>query len=323
MEPFLISLMIAATPVLLAGLGELVAERSGVLNLGVEGMMLMGAVAAFGTAFTTGSTPLAILAGAGAGACMALIFSVVSLSLLANQAATGLALTIFGIGASGLIGQGFVGEALTPLPKLAVPGLGDSTMLGRILLGHDAMVYAALAAVGAVAWMLTRTRIGLTLRAVGDNHDSAHALGISVIRVRYLATVFGGAMAGLGGAYLSLAYTPLWGENMTAGRGWIALALVVFATWRPGRLLAGAWLFAAIDILRFYAGSVDSWICTRASALCSGTATSHFLTALPSQFLSMAPYLATIIALVIISRNLALTKANTPACLGRSFRAAR
>lgn len=319
MEAFLISMIIAATPVLLAGLGELVAERSGVLNLGVEGMMLMGAVAAFATAWTLGSTPVAIVAGAAAGAGMAFIFAVLSLSLMANQAATGLALTIFGIGASGLIGQGFVGEALTPLAKLSLPWLSDSTALGRILLGHDAMVYLAFAAAGAIAWFLTRTRAGLQLRAVGDNPDSAHALGLRVIRTRYLATMFGGAMAGLGGAYLSLAYTPMWGENMTAGRGWIALALVVFATWKPGRLVAGACLFAAIDIMQFYAGSVDAAVCGAAPGVCSEAGA--FMTRLPAQFLSMLPYVATIVALVLISRNVALTRANAPASIGKPFRA--
>jgi simple sugar transport system permease protein len=303
MENFLISMMIAATPLLLAATGELVTERSGVLNLGVEGMMLMGAVVAFATASSTGSATLGIVAGAGAGLAMATMFSLLSLSLLANQAATGLALTIFGIGASGLIGQGFVGIPLEPLAKLSVPGITESTALGRILLGHDAMVYLALALVAAVAWFLYRTRSGLALRAVGDNHDSSHALGYNVIGIRYLATMFGGACAGLGGAYLSLAYTPMWAENMTAGRGWIALALVVFATWRPGRLVAGAYLFAAVTQLQFY-GQDWGW-------------------PIPSQFLAMAPYLATIVALVIISRDVNLTKANAPACIGRPFRAER
>jgi len=303
MENFLISMIIAATPLLLAAIGELVTERSGVLNLGVEGMMLMGAVVAFATANTTGSSTLAIAAGAGAGLVMALIFAVIALSLLANQAATGLALTIFGIGASGLIGQGFVGVALEPLGKLAIPGLSDSTMLGRILLGHDAMVYLALALSGAVAWFLSRSRAGLALRAVGDNHVSGHALGYNVIGIRYAATLFGGACAGLGGAYLSLAYTPMWAENMTAGRGWIALALVVFATWRPVRVVAGAYLFAAVTQLQFY-GQDWGW-------------------PIPSQFLAMAPYVATILALVIISRDVNLTKANAPACIGRPFRAER
>jgi simple sugar transport system permease protein len=303
MEPFLASVLIAATPFLFAALGELVTERSGVLNLGVEGMMLMGAVTAFAVAFTTGSTVGAAVAGAAAGAGMAAIFVVVSLYLMANQAATGLALTIFGVGASGLIGQGFVGQPIPGPPKLHLPGLTETTAAGRILLGQDAMVYLGLAAVPLVARFLARSRAGLILRAVGDNHDSAHALGFDVIGVRALATLFGGAMAGLGGAYLSLAYTPMWGENMTAGRGWIALALVVFATWRPWRLLAGAYLFAAVTQLQFYGQGWGLGV--------------------PAQALAMAPYLATIVALVIISRDRALTLANAPACIGRPFRPAR
>lgn len=302
MEAFLASVIIAATPFLFAGMGELVAERSGVLNLGVEGMMLMGAVVAFATSYATGSTPLAILAGAAAGTALALVFAVISLTLLANQPATGLALTIFGIGASGLIGQGFVGQPLEPLARLSLPIFSDAA-IGRVLLNHDALVYLALANAAAVAWFLARARAGLALRAVGDNHDSGHALGLPVIAIRYAAVLYGGAMAGLGGAYLSLAYTPMWGENMTAGRGWIALALVVFATWRPWRLVAGAYLFATVTQLQFYG---QDW----------GLA-------VPSQFLAMAPYLATIVALVIISRDVALTKANAPACIGRPFRAQR
>ncbi|MEL7469619.1 MAG: ABC transporter permease [Pseudomonadota bacterium] len=303
MEPFLISMMIAATPFLFAGMGELVAERSGVLNLGVEGMMLMGAVAAFAVSWSTGNSMLAIMTGAIAGGLMALIFCVIALSLLANQAATGLALTIFGVGASGLIGQNFVGEALEPLQKLTIPVMSDSTMLGRVLFAHDGMVYLALVMAAAVAWFLSLSRAGLELRAVGDSHTSAHALGLPVIRIRYAATIFGGAMAGLGGAYLSLAYTPLWGENMTNGRGWIALALVVFATWRPWRLVAGAYLFATVTQLQFY-GQNWGW-------------------PIPAQFLAMAPYLATVVALVIISRDISLTKANAPACIGQPFRAER
>ncbi len=323
MENFIISMVIAATPLLLAAIGELVTERSGVLNLGIEGMMLMGAVIAFAVANSTGSSALAIVAGAGAGAAMALIFSVIALSLMANQAATGLALTIFGIGASGLIGQGFVGIALEPLSKLSIPYLSDSTALGRILLGHDVMVYLALALAAGVTWFLYRTRAGLALRAVGDNHDSGHALGYNVVAIRYMATLFGGACAGLGGAYLSVVDTPMWGENMTAGRGWIALALVVFATWRPWRLVAGAYLFAAVSILPFYAQAVDTSLCIRAPLLCFGGLEDKLLTLLPSQFLAMAPYVATILALVIISRDVNLTKANAPACIGRPFRAER
>ena len=234
---------------------------------------------------------------------MALLFAVFALSLLANQPAVGLALTIFGIGASGLIGQPFIGEPLQPIPSLAIPWLSESTAVGRLLFSQDGLVYLAIALAAGTAWFLTRTRAGLALRAVGDNPDASHALGYRVIRIRYLATMFGGALAGLGGAYLSLAYTPLWTENMTAGRGWISLALVVFATWRPGRLVAGAFLFAAVTQLQFYGAEWNL--------------------ALPAQFLAMAPYVFTVLALVIISRDVRLTKANAPASIGRPFRAER
>lgn len=303
MENLIASVIIAATPFIFAATGELVVERSGVLNLGLEGMMVMGAVSAFAVCWTTGSPFLGILAGAGAGACMALLFGVFALSLLANQPAVGLALTIFGIGASGLIGQPFVGQTVPVLPSLDIPWLSESTAFGRLVFGQDPLVYLALALTAATAWFLYRTRAGLALRAVGDNPDAGHALGYPVIRIRYLATLFGGALAGLGGAYLSLAYTPLWTENMSAGRGWISLALVVFATWRPGRLLAGAYLFAAVTQLQFYG---PDWGIP-----------------VPAQFLAMAPYVFTVLALVIISRDVRLTKANAPAAIGRPFRAER
>ena len=234
-----VSIIAAATPLLFAALGELVTEKSGVLNLGVEGMMLLGAVASFVTAIATGSFVLAIIVGALAGALMSLVFAVLTLSLLANQVATGLALTIFGVGLSALLGQSYVGTPLEALPKLAIPGLSEMPLVGPIVFGHDFLVYLSIAMVFAVSWFLYRTRWGLVVRAVGESHDAAHAIGYQVIAIRYAAVMFGGAMAGLGGAYLSLAYTPMWIENMAAGRGWIALALVVFATWRPGRVLLG------------------------------------------------------------------------------------
>ena len=298
MEAFLISVLIAATPLLLAATGELVAERAGVLNLGVEGMMLIGAVAAFATAYTTGSGLLAVLAGAGAGMAMAGLFAALALYAMANQMATGLALTIFGIGASGLIGQGFVGETVSALPRL---DLGDS-LAGRVL-GQDALVYLALVLCLGVWAVLGHTRFGLMLRAVGDNAHSAHAIGLAVRPIRVVAVLFGGICAGLGGAYLSLAYTPMWGEEMTAGRGWIALALVVFATWRPGRVLLGAWFFAAVTQLQFYGQDLGLTV--------------------PSQFLAMAPYGATIVALVLISSNAAMTRRHAPAAIGQPFRAHR
>jgi len=294
-----LSVVGAATPLLLAATGELVAERSGVLNLGVEGMMLVGAVAAFAAASTTGSDTLGILAGAAAGAAMALVFAVLALSLLANQVATGLAITIFGVGLSALAGSGFVGIALEPLPGLAVPGLSDLPVVGRLLFGQDVLVYLSLAMVGAVAYFLGRTRLGLILRAVGDSHDAAHAIGYPVVAIRYAATAFGGLMSGLAGAYMSLAYTPMWAENMTAGRGWIALALVVFATWRPWRLLAGAYLFGGITILQLHAQGAGI--------------------AVPSQVMSMLPYLATIAVLVVISRDRAKIRSSAPASIGKAF----
>jgi simple sugar transport system permease protein len=296
----LITVISAATPLLLAALGELVVEKSGVLNLGIEGMMLAGAVTAFAAAITTGSGGLGIVAGALAGALLALIFAVLTMSLLANQVATGLALTIFGIGLSALLGSGFVGTPAERLPRLEIAGLSDLPVLGPLLFHHDFLIYFALFMTGAVAWFLRRTRAGMIVRAIGESHDAAHSIGYPVIRIRYLAIVFGGVMSGLGGAFLSLSYTPMWVEEMTAGRGWIALALVVFAAWRPWRLLLGAYLFGGVTILQLYAQG-------------SG------LFDLPAQFLSMLPYLATIAVLTIISAGPWKGWLNAPACLGRPF----
>ena len=297
-----LTVMTAATPLLLAATGELVTEKSGVLNLGVEGMMLVGAIAGFATAITTGSSTLGIVAGVAAGAGMALIFAVLTLTFLANQVATGLALTIFGTGLSALIGSGYVGIAVKPLPRLHLPVLSDLPLVGPILFGQDVLIYASFLLLAAVAYFLYRTHAGLVLRSIGDSHEAAHAIGYRVIGVRYLATLFGGAMSGLGGAYMSLAYSPSWSEGMTAGRGWIALALVVFATWRPARLLAGAYLFGGINILQLY---IQAWGWE-----------------IPSQFLTMLPYLATVLVLVLISRDLTRIRLNAPACLGKPFYAA-
>lgn len=298
-EAFILTVITAATPLMLAAIGELVVERAGVLNLGVEGMMIMGAVVGFGVTVTTGSPSLGIAAGALAGAVTSLLFAFVTLTLVANQVASGLALTLFGLGLSGLLGEGFVGRPGIKLTALHIPFLTDAPFVGRILFGQDFLVYASFALIGAAHRFLFRTRAGLVLRAIGVNHGSAHALGYPVIKARYLAVLFGGVTAGLGGAYLSVAYTPLWIESMTAGRGWIALALVVFASWTPVRIAVGAYLFGAVTVLQFHA-----------QALGIG---------LPSQFLSMLPYLATIAVLVAISRNRRATVFNTPACLGCSF----
>ena len=298
-EAILITIATAATPLLIAAVGELVVERSGVLNLGVEGMMIMGAVIAFAVAHATGSPWLAVLAAIAAGAAFSLLFGFLTLTLVTNQVATGLALTLLGLGASGMIGEALVGLPGVKMSALTIPYLSSLPLVGRLLFGQDPLFYASLLLVGGVLWFLFRTRAGLTLRSVGDNHDSAHALGIRVIAIRYLAVLFGGACAGLAGAYLSLVYTPQWVENMTAGRGWIALALVVFSSWRPWRLLAGAYLFGAVSIGQLHAQAIGLGV--------------------PSQLLSSLPYLATIVVLVLISRNRRLTMVNTPASLGRPF----
>lgn len=298
-EAVLLTTATAATPLLIAGIGELVVERSGVLNLGVEGMMIMGAVTGFGVALTTGSPWLGFLAALVVGALFSLLFAVLTLSLVTNQVATGLALTLLGLGLSGMIGEGFVGLPGVKLGNIYIPYLSDLPLVGRLVFGQDPIFYVSIALTAGVAWFLFRTRAGLTLRSVGDNHASAHALGINVIGIRYLAVMFGGACAGLAGGYLSIVYTPQWVENMTAGRGWIALALVVFASWRPWRVLAGAYLFGAVTIGQLHAQALGIGV--------------------PSQLLSSLPYLATILVLVLISRNRRLTMINTPASLGRPF----
>ncbi|WP_289033698.1 ABC transporter permease [uncultured Roseibium sp.] len=298
-EAVLLTVITAATPLLIAAIGELVVERSGVLNLGVEGMMIMGAVVGFAVANQTGSGTLGVLAAIVAGMGMALIFGFLVLSLVTNQVATGLALTILGLGVSGMIGEAYIGVPGLRLPELYIPGLSELPFIGPVFFQQDAVVYLGFALVALVAFVLFRSRTGLILRAVGDNHGSAHALGYSVIKVRYLAVLFGGGCAGLAGAYMSLAYTPQWVENMTAGRGWIALALVVFASWLPFRVIAGAYLFGAVTVLTFHAQAQGIGV--------------------PSQLLSSLPYIATIAVLVLISANRRLTLVNTPACLGKPF----
>ncbi len=298
-EAIILSILAASTPLLLAATGELIAERAGVLNLGVEGMMIMGAACAFGAAYYTGSTFIGALAGIAAGVAMAAIFALLTLGLAVNQVATGLALTILGIGLSGLIGAGFVGEKIATAPQLYIPGLTSIPVVGRILFGQDAFVYLSLALIVAIWWFLYRTRSGLVLRAVGDNHASAHALGHPVLTIRTFAVLFGGACAGLGGAYLPLAYTPFFIPGMTAGRGWIALALVVFASWLPGRLVIGAYLFGAVTILQLHAQGIGFGI--------------------PSQLMSSLPYLATVIVLVLISRTRGTAGSAAPASLGLVF----
>lgn len=299
--PLLVSVITAATPLLLAAIGELVVERAGVLNLGVEGMMLVGAICAFAAMSMTGSATLAILAAAAAGALMAALFGILVLTLASNQVATGLALTLFGLGLSALLGQSFVGHPIPTLAKLSIPGLSNMPVLGPLIFGHDALVYLSVIATAATAWFLKHSRAGLILRGVGEADSSAHSIGYDVLRIRYYAVLFGGAMAGLGGAYLSLSYTPMWIEGMTAGRGWIALALVVFAAWRPWRALAGAYLFGGVAVLQLYAQG-------------SG------FTLIPTQFLTMLPYVATVVVLTLISSGSLRSRLAAPACLGKPFR---
>lgn len=294
-----LTVITAATPLVYAAIGELVVERSGVLNLGVEGMMLAGAVCSFAVAHYSGSGMAGVVAGLLAGMLLALLFAFLTLSLQSSQVATGLALTIFGVGLTALVGQPLVGIAFEGLPGLYIPVLSEAPVIGPLLFSHDILVYGSFLLIALVAWFLNRTRAGLILRAVGDSHDAAHALGLRVIRVRYLATLFGGACAGLGGAYLSLVYTPMWVENMSAGRGWIALALVVFAVWQPGRLLLGAYLFGGISILQLHAQALGINV--------------------PSQLMSMLPYVTTILVLVLISRDRGRIRRNAPASIGQAF----
>jgi simple sugar transport system permease protein len=280
-EAILFTIVTASTPLLISAIGELVAERSGVLNLGIEGMMAMGAACSFAAAVTFDSTALGILAGILAGVLMAALFAVAVLGLAANQVGSGLALTIFGLGLSGLIGAPFVGSNRAPIGHVVIPVLSDIPVIGPLLFAQDFFVYASLLLTIAVAFYLSRTRSGLTLRSVGENHASAHGLGLPVLRIRLLALLFGGACSGLAGAYLSLVYTRFWSPGMTAGRGWIALALVVFATWRPGWLVVGADVFGAATVLQLHAQAAQ--------------------VGLPPQVLSGVPYVATILALLLLS----------------------
>jgi len=298
-EAIVLSVIAASTPLLLAAAGELVVERSGVLNLGVEGMMIMGAACGFAGAYLSGSTLVGALCGIAAGVALSFVFAALTLGLAVNQVAAGLALTILGIGMSGLIGAGFVGQKIVPAPHLYIPVLSDIPVIGKILFAQDGFVYFSVLLVVGIWWFLYRTRGGLILRAVGDSHTSAHALGYPVLKIRLMAVLFGGGCAGLAGAFLPLAYTPFFIPGMTAGRGWIALALVVFSSWLPGRLVAGAYLFGAVTILQLHAQALGLGI--------------------PSQLMTSLPYLATVIVLVIISRARGSAGSVAPASLGVVF----
>ena len=289
----------AGTILAIAGIGLLINERAGIINLGAEGMMLVAAIAGFATAVHTGNDWLAFAAGAGAGALMAAAFGALVIWLNTNQVASGLALSLFGAGFSAFVGINYVQGKLGERPQFSIPILADIPYIGPALFRQHPMVYLAMLLVVGVAWFLYRSRAGLVLRAVGEAPESAHALGYPVRRIRMAAVMTGGALCGVAGAYISVVYTPLWVEGMVAGKGWIALALTTFATWRPARILLGAYLFGGVTMLQFHlqGQGVD----------------------IPSQFLSMLPYVATIVVLVLISRNAAWIKANMPASLGQPF----
>ena len=289
----------AGTVLAIAALGLLINEKSGIVNLGAEGMMLCAAIAGFATVVHTGNDWLGFTAGMAAGALLAGLFALLVIWLNTNQYATGLALSLFGAGFSAFVGTRYVQEKLPERPHFAVPGLADIPFIGPALFKQHPMVYFAIVLTVAIIWFLYRTRAGLVLRSVGESPESAHALGYPVRRIRLLAVLFGGAMCGLAGAYLAVIYTPLWVEGMVAGKGWIALALTTFATWRPLRVLFGAYLFGGVTMMQFHLQSqgVD----------------------IPSQFLSMAPYVATIVVLALISRNPTWIRINMPASIGKPF----
>jgi simple sugar transport system permease protein len=299
LTPVIASTVVAATPLIYAALGEVVVERTGVLNLGIEGMMLVGAVAGFAVALHSGSMLLGMAAAAGAAMVLSFLFAYLTLTLQTNQVATGLALTLFGVGFSAFVGHDFAGTPIAGLRPLDIPVLSDLPIIGPLVFHYDVMVYLSLVLFVAVQWFLAKTHNGLLIRAVGESPTVAHAIGHPVIRVRYLAVLFGGAMAGIAGAYLSLVQTPMWVENMTAGKGWIALALVVFGTWKPTRVVLGAYLFGGVTVSQLYAQG--------------------FGIAVPSEFLSMLPYAATVLVLVLICRDPKTILLNQPASLGRSF----
>ena len=299
-----VALLLAATiasgtPVALAGLGLLLNEKAGVLNLGAEGMMLIAAVTGFAVALGTGSDLLDFGAGALAGAVAAALFGGLVIWLNTNQYATGLALSLFGAGFSAFVGVGYVGKKLEDRVLYEVPGLSDLPFVGPVLFKQHPMAYVAMALIGLSIVFLYRTRAGLVLRAVGESPESAHALGYPVRRIRLAAVIVGGALCGVAGAFLSVVYAPMWVEGLVSGRGWIALALTTFATWRPARVLLGAYLFGGVTMLQFHLQGQGVEVA--------------------SQLLAMLPYLATIVVLVLISRNAGWVRANMPASLGRPF----
>lgn len=303
LTPILAATVVSGTPLIIAATGELVTEKAGVLNLGLEGMMAVGAIAAFATAFAGHGALLAVLAGMAAGCAMALAFGVLTLTMLANQVASGLALAILGVGLSAFVGKRYESAPLPTVPPIRIPLLADIPVIGPALFNQQSLVYFSWALVAAVVWFLYRSRAGLVLRAIGESPSVAHAVGYRVIAIRYAAVAFGGAMSGIAGAFLSVYYTPLWAEGMVAGRGWIALALVVFATWRPLRIVLGAYLFGGVMIAQLFVQGMGLKL------------------EVPTEFLSALPYAATVVVLVLISRNVNTVRLNAPVSLAIPFRA--
>ena len=289
----------AGTVLALASLGLLINEKVGIVNLGAEGMMLCAAIAGYATVVHTGNDWLGFAAGMAAGAVLAAVFGVLVIWLNTNQYATGLALTLFGAGFSAFVGTAFVQSTMPPRPSFAIPYLSDIPLVGSALFRHHPLVYLTVLLALALIWFMYRTRSGLIMRSVGESPESAHALGYPVRRIRFLAVMVGGALCGLAGAYLSIIYTPLWVEGMVAGKGWIALALTTFATWRPARVLLGAYLFGGVTMLQFHLQGIG--------------------VELPSQLLSMLPYVSTIVVLALISRNPQWIRINMPASIGKPF----
>ena len=304
MELALISLLLeaavrAGTPILLAALGELLAERAGILNLGVEGMMLVGALTGFIVSQQSGEPWVGVLAAAVAGVLMSSVHAFLSISLHANQVGSGLALVIFGTGLSGLIGRPFIGVPTQGLAPIAVPWLVDVPILGNIFFHQDLLVYVTYFLLPGLWVFLYRTQPGLKLRAVGEQPRSADALGISVVAVRYSCVLAGGLAAGLGGAYLSLAYTQMWVDQMTAGRGWVALAMVIFGGWNPLGTALGAYLFGGVQALQLRLQAIGL--------------------AVPTYVLMMTPYAFTILALLIASTRRTQGRSGTPTALGTAY----
>ena len=299
--PILAAAIRSGTPVLYAVLGELLTERAGVMNLGLEGVMLVGAFAGFSATRATGNPYIGLLMAFAAGCFIVLIHAFLTISMGTNQVVSGLALSLFGSGLSALLGRNYIGETISGINPVHLFFLGDIPLIGPIFFRHDILVYLSHALIPFLCWFLFRTRAGMNLRAVGENPRATDAMGLSVVKIRYLYTLLGGGLVGLAGGYLSGVYTQMWVEGMTAGRGWIAVALVIFGTWHPARAAIGAYLFGGVEALQLRMQAAGSSV--------------------PASLLLMLPYLMTLIVLTVISiRKGKGTGLGAPAALGNPFR---